>query len=60
MTADFSLLLAGAALLLAANLLRLSPRVRMALIIAMLASLSMSSIPSSEFQLPGLMVVALA
>ena len=31
MTADFSLLLAGAALLLAANLLRLSPRVRMAL-----------------------------
>ena len=38
MTADFSLLLAGAALLLAANLLRLTTRVRMALIIAMLAS----------------------
>ena len=60
MTADFSLLLAGAALLLAANLLRLSPRVRMALIIAMLASLSMSSVASSEFELPGMMVVAKA
>jgi hypothetical protein len=60
MTADFSLLLAGAALLLAANLLRLPTRVRMALIIAMLASLSMSSIPSSEFQLPGMIVIAKA
>ena len=58
MTADFSLLLAGAALLLAANLLRLSPRVRMALIIAMLASLSLSSVPSAEFELPGMMVIA--
>ena len=58
MTADCSLLLAGAALLLAANLLRLSARVRMALIIAMLASLSLSSVPSAEFELPGMMVIA--
>jgi hypothetical protein len=60
MTADCSLLLAGAALLLAADLLRLPPRVRMALIIAMLASLSMSSVPSAEFELPGMMVIAVA
>jgi hypothetical protein len=60
MTADCSLLLGAAALLLAANLLRLSTRVRMALIIAMLASLSMSSVPSAEFELPGMMVIAVA
>ena len=60
MTADCSLLLAGAALLLAANLLRLPARIRMALITAMLASLSMSSVPSAEFELPGMTVVAQA
>ena len=57
--ADCWLLIAGAALLLAANLLRLPSRLRMALIILILASLSLAGAPA-EFQLRGMTVVALA
>jgi hypothetical protein len=54
------LFVSAAAMLLAASLLRLPARLRIALIILILASLSMASVPATEFQLRGLAVIAMA